>query len=145
MESTAERLFAEVDRQLAEVRASVEALATRSGVLVMLSALFAALVGVHLRQGGDAYFVAPLWAFGAAAVLGALILLPQLVLGPQSGHLQNWMTTRPRAALSALLAAKIVTLEANRRRLTTMIAIFYLQSGAVLVAVVLALVMAARG
>ena len=138
-----ERLFAEVDRQLVEVREQSTGLATRSGLLTSVTAVAAAVLLANLgrvKMGDVIAFV----ALGVAALAGVVTVIPGLELGPRAIYLARWAIEHPpQQALTALYDAKLFTLEANHRRLAFMTWTFCLQSVAVLVAVVLALTAAA--
>lgn len=138
-----DRMFAEVDRQLDLVRTQVDAVATRSGFLIATTAVVAAVLAARI-QTGKPYGVGALWALGIAGVLGTLTLVPMLRLGPQATELQRWGSVQePRARVGAVVElyhAKIMVLEGNRIRLSIMLAAFYLQTVAVVVAVVLTLI-----
>lgn len=139
-----DRLFAEVDRQLVEVREQSTGLATRSGLLISVTAVAAAVLLANLgrvKTGDVIAFV----ALGVAALAGVVTVIPGLELGPRAIYLARWAIEHPpQQALTALYEAKLLTLEANHRRLAFMTWTFCLQGVAVLVAVLLALTAAAR-
>lgn len=134
-----DRLHAEVDRQLGEVRSTCDGLATRSGLLITATGVGAALVAAHidkLRQG----LTPTLWALGLASVLGIAVLSPWLITGPVPTRLQAWMSGGASATTSSqLYDVKTTLLEANLQRLTVMRTFFSLQVLATTVAVGLAL------
>jgi len=137
-------MFAEVDRQLAEVRAACNDIAARSGILLSATGVGAALIASridHLKHG----VVSAMWALGLASVLGLATLISALVTGPRPTDLMGWATGPAVASVSALWGAKVTTLEANRDRLLIMTWGLRLQSVAVLVATALALTFTAVG
>jgi hypothetical protein len=140
--SSDDRLFAEVDRQLTEARMMADGLATRAGVLVSGSALVAGLLGTRLPMLQLGWAVAALVGLGIATVLGALVLVPGLVLGPMPVTLSAWLGQDPERSLKELYGAKVLALEGNATRLARMRVLFYFQTGSVVVAVGLAIVAA---
>ncbi|WP_426513993.1 hypothetical protein ACPPVO_27265 [Dactylosporangium sp. McL0621] len=143
MTSRLDHLLAEVDRQLGDVREQSAALAGRAGLL-----LAAGLVGaVVLAAAGDGGAVAVLLlvALVLAMVAGVGAVVPALAVGPGAGALKAWaVDDSAEDGLAALYAAKLLVLEANRRRLVFASLAVYGQAAAALVATVLALVLAAR-
>jgi hypothetical protein len=137
-----DRLFAEVDRQLAEVRTMADGLATRAGVLMSGSALVAGLLGTRLPMLQLGWAVAALVGLGIATVLGALVLVPNLVLGPMPVTLTGWLGQDAQRTLEELFGAKVLALEGNATRLARMRVLFYFQTGSVVVAIGLAIVAA---
>jgi hypothetical protein len=137
-----ELLFAEVDRQLADVREQAKALTTRAGLLISVSAVAATVVVANLQRvktGEILTFI----ALGAAAGLGVFTIVADISTGPDPVEVQGWITDEPDEAVKALYLAKLITLGGNLRRLARMTTAFYLQGVATLVAVGLALLVAA--
>jgi hypothetical protein len=147
--SLTDRLFSEVDRQLAEVRAFADGVATRAGLLVSASALTAGLLGSQLATIKDEWpAIAALVALGGATLFGIFVFAPGLTAGPAAAALGNWAgrtASAGAAATNELYSAKLIALEANRRRLTIMRVLFYLQSMAVVISVIFALLAAGMG
>jgi hypothetical protein len=134
-----DRLHAEVDRQLGEVRSACDGLATRAGLLITATGIGAAIVAARidkLRHG-----LAPtLWALGVATVLGIVVLSPWLKAGPVATRLQAWMSGGTSATTSnQLYDAKVALLEANLQRWTVMRVFFSLQILATLAVTAIAL------
>jgi hypothetical protein len=72
-----ELLFAEVDRQLADVREQAKALTTRAGLLISVSAVAATVVVANLQRvktGEILTFI----ALGAAAGLGVFTIVADI-------------------------------------------------------------------
>lgn len=141
MASRADRLHAEVDRQLTEVRSQADSLATRSGLLLSALAVGAAILGARIQRDGASGFTLSLIVFGAAALVALIPLLPNLLTGPDPSDLVSWSGTgmTETVANSALFQAKVEALRANRRHLTTMSVGLYLQMATSVGAVILAL------
>lgn len=134
-----DRLHAEIDRQLGEVRSACDGIATRSGLLITVTGVGAALVAARIDQLKDGLTPA-LWALGVATVFGIVVLSPWLKVGPVATMLQAWMSREASATTSnQLYDAKAVLLEANLQRLTVIRTFFSLQAVATFVAIALAL------
>jgi hypothetical protein len=89
--SLTDRLFSEVDRQLAEVRDFADGVATRAGLLVSASALTAGLLGSQLATIKDEWpAIAALVALGGATLFGIFVFAPGLTAGPAAAALGNW-------------------------------------------------------
>jgi hypothetical protein len=136
-----DRLHAEVDRQLAEVRAACDGLATRSGLLIAAAAAVAAILAARIQVGHhEVLLVLALVAFGVAVLTAAVTLMPSLRIGPLATSLASWASGRPTARTSALLYDdKIVILMANLNRLLVMRILFAIQAITVIAAAGLAL------
>lgn len=134
-----DRLHAEVDRQLSEIRAACDGIMVRSGLLISATGVGAAIVAArigHVKAG----LLGVLWALGIATVLGVVTMAPWLAIGPQPTYLQAWKSSGPSARSSSLLYdAKIVLLTANTNRLLVMRTFFAFQALAAVVAVGIAL------
>jgi len=125
-----DRLHAELDRQLAEVRAACDGLATRSGLLVAAIAAVALLLGPRIEPSRhEILLVATLIVFGIATVAAAVTLMPWLKVGPETVSLVSWMSGLASAATSSeLYTSKAVILTANLRRLVVMRTFFAIQA-----------------
>jgi hypothetical protein len=136
-----DRLHAEVDRQLAEVRAACDGLATRSGLLIASAAAVAAILAPRIVPGRhEILLVLALLAFGGAALAAAVTLMPSLTVGPLATSLASWAGRGPSERTSSLLYDdKIVILLANLSRLLTMRIFFTIQAMTTITAVGLAL------
>lgn len=87
-----DRLHAEVDRQLGEVRAACDGLATRSGLLITATGVVATLVAVRIGTSRhEVLLVLTVVALGLAALAGSATLVPWLKIGPASSSLAAWM------------------------------------------------------
>jgi hypothetical protein len=137
-----DRLFAEVERQLAEVRATADGLATRAGVLLTGTALAAGLLAARLATLRSGLIVGAMIALGVATLAGGTVLVPYLKLGSTAATLRGWFDEPATPTIKALYVAKVGALEANLRRLTVMRVFFYTQGVAVVVAIVLTIVAA---
>lgn len=139
-----DRLHAEVDRQLDEIRAGCDSLAMRAGLLITAAGVGAAIIAARIDKLG-AGLVPALWALGVATVAGALTLSPWLKLGPVAISLQAWKSGGASSRTSNLLYdAKVALLWANSQRLIAMRALFALQTVATVVAIGVALWYSAR-
>jgi hypothetical protein len=138
-------LRAEVDRQLAEVRAGCDGLATRAGILVAADSLAAAIVAPRVQADlHQSLLVLMLVAFGLSVVAGAVTLAPWLKVGPIATSLAGWLGAVATPTTSALLYdSKLAILMANLSRLLTMRIFFAIQALTTIIAVGLALSYAA--
>lgn len=125
MASLADRLFDEVDRQLADVRAAAEAIAVRAAGGTALVALAAGLIAARIQQGKDQGLVPSLVALCLAVVIGFAVLVPQLAVAPGPEDFNDWRQLPPADALSDLLETKLLLLAANQARLAVMRWLFY--------------------
>jgi hypothetical protein len=139
-----DRLFEEVNRQLAESQARATSLATRAGLVLSAGAVAVGVLaaGLPKAQGG---IVVAFAVLGVAIVAGIVVLLPDLPNGPSSTQLTGWSSNDldAQVAVGALYLAKVGMLEAILRRLTLITYAFYLEAVTVTAAVVIALVVAA--
>lgn len=145
MADRTDRMFDEVDRQLAVVAAQSEALVTRSGILFSAAAIGATVLAArfdHLRYG----LAASLWTLGISLILGFAVLIPGLARGPGVASLTSWsLDTDEPASISKLYQAKIETLDTNTRSVVRMSVLFYLQMAAAVVSAVVALIVVGTG
>ena len=150
-----DRLHAELDRQLAEVRAACDGLATRSGLLVAAISAIALLLGPRIDPARHlVLLVVTSVVLGLAMVAAGVTLGPWLSMGPDRALLVEWADTaafeafqgsegstaqggRPRP--SALYSAKVVILGGNLGRLAVMRWSFVSQAALTIVTVGLAL------
>jgi hypothetical protein len=135
-------LHAELDRQLSEVRAACDGLATRAGLLVAalaaVAAVFAPRIDPHRYQILLVFTVA---ALGIATLTAIVTLVPWLKPGPERTLLASWMSGGASARTSALLYdAKLLVLGSNLDRWLKMRTYFGVQGIATAIAVALALV-----
>lgn len=136
-----DRLHAEVDRQLAEVRAACDGLATRSGLLIAAMGVGAAIIVPRISGGHhEVLLVLTLVAVGVAALSGAAVLMPSLTVGPLAASLQGWMSGGSSSTTSnRLYDSKVVILASNLDRWLVMRILFAIQAITTIVAVGLAL------
>src|ERR1700759_5110959 len=98
-----ERLHAELDRQLAEVRAACDGLATRSGLLVAATAAVAAVLAPRIEPARHLILlVLTAVALAVAIVTAVITLMPSLIAGPQRTYLSGWIE-KPSAKTSRQL------------------------------------------
>ena len=137
-----DRLHAELDRQLSEVRAACDGLATRSGLLLAAISAIALLLGPRIDPAHHLIvLVLALVAFGLAAVGAGVTLMPWLKLGPEFESLVRWQSAGATPTTSSeLYASKSSILDANRTRLVIMRVSFMAQAVATVVAIGVALV-----
>lgn len=135
-----DRLHAELDRQLEEVRAACDGLATRSGLLIAAIAAVAAVLAPRIdpKHHWDV-LVGTAIALGISTVAGTSVLMPWLRIGPVTEVLQDWINTASAQTSSQLFLAKNTILGANQRRMTVIRTLFTIQAIATIVAVGLAL------
>lgn len=135
-----DRLHAELDRQLAEVRAACDGLATRSGLLAaiaVVTGVFAPRIDTHRHE---ILLVLTAVALGIATVAAIVTLMPWLKIGPLTMWLTAWMSAGPKPATSSqLYDSKTVILAANMNRLLAMKIFFSAQAIATGCAIGLAL------
>lgn len=124
-----ERLYAELDRQLAEVRASCDGLASRSGLLVAAIAAVAAIVAPRISSAHHVpLLILTLVAMFIATVAGAVTLMPWLKIGPVATSLAAWIVSPSGVASRQLYDSKAVILSANLNRLLVMRVFFAIQA-----------------
>lgn len=135
-----DRLHAELDRQLAEVRTACDGLATRSGLLIAAIAAVAAVFAPRIdpQHHWDLLLVTAI-VLGVATLAGAAVLMPWLTIGPVTEVLQDWINTASAQTSSQLYLAKNTILGANQSRLVLMRTLFTIQAIVTIVAVGLAL------
>lgn len=136
-----DRLHAELDRQLAEVRTACDGLATRSGLLVATIAAVAAVFAPRINPAHhEILLVLTAVALGVAAAAAIVTLMPWLRVGPVVVSLADWMSGGASARTSReLYTSKAVILGANLNRLLAMRIFFATQAIATACAVGLAL------
>jgi hypothetical protein len=140
-----DRMFDEVDRQLEFVRAQAEGLATRAGILFSVAAVATAVLAARIDELKHGLVIS-LWTLGLAILLGVAVLIPLLARGPGITNLSAWALEQDESvALSKLYAAKTLTLDGNRARVTVMTVLFYLQAAAAVASVGIALVVVGQG
>jgi len=134
-----DRLHAELDRQLAEVRAACDGLATRSGLLVAAIAAVAAVLAPRINPARhEILLVLTAVALGVATLTAAVTLMPWLKVGPDRTSLVLWMSGGASKSRE-LYISKAVILGANLNRLLVMRSSFALQAVTTICAVGLAL------
>lgn len=136
-----DRLYGEIDRQLAEVRAGCESLATRSGLLIAATGVGTAILAGHIDNGHhEVLLVMTLAALGIATLSGAAALMPSLKVGPLVASLAGWTGGTPSSTTSNLLYdSKIVILTSNLNRWLVMRVLFAIQAITTITAIGLAL------
>jgi hypothetical protein len=135
-----ELLHAELDRQLSEVRAACDGLATRSGLLVAAIAAVAAVLAPRVDPSRhEILLVLTAVALGLATLAGTASLMPWLQIGPATVVLQHWISNASAATSSQLYLSKNAILDANQRRLLQMRILFTIQAIATICSVGLAL------
>jgi hypothetical protein len=135
-----EYLLAEVDRQLEEVREQALALATRAGLVLGAVVVATALLGAGMARISPDELTNVYWFIGIAGIAAIVALAPGLKVGPDPISLNRWRLAAPEQAIERLLDSKMILVGANRSRLTIMTYAFYIESGAVIVALIMALV-----
>ena len=136
-------LFTEVDRQLVQTQQHANTQAQRSGLVVSITALAAAVFVSELERVKTGEVLA-LLLFGIALVSSLGALLPSLTVGPNPASLTRWATSTPAAqAVTMLYDAKVDLIGAHVRRLAIMSYVFYLQVVTALGAVIVAIVVTA--
>jgi hypothetical protein len=137
-----DRLHAELDRQLAEVRAACDGLATRSGLLVAAIAAVAAVFAPRINPAHhEILLVLTAVALGLATLAAIVTLMPWLRVGPLTMSLASWMSGGASGKTSSeLYTSKAVILGGNLNRLLVMRVCFTVQAIATVCAVGLALV-----
>jgi hypothetical protein len=144
-----DRLHAEVDRELDQIRSSCEGLATRSGLLITATGIAVPIVAARLTittvNKLQPVLAGALLALGIATLLGILTLLPSLTTGPRASSLQLWMSigSSPRTS-SLLYDAKVALVKGGALRVAVMQAFFRLQALTTVTALALGLWYSAR-
>jgi hypothetical protein len=136
-----DRLHAELDRQLAEVRAASDGVATRSGLLVAAISAAALLLGPRINPAHhQILLVVTSVVLGVATVCAVVTLVPWLKTGPDRGLLEKWMSRGASDKTSRkLYTSKATILGGNLERLGTMRIFFVIQGVATISGVGLAL------
>jgi hypothetical protein len=136
-----DRLHAEIDRQLAEVRAACDGLATRAGLLIAATGVGAAIIAARISAGHhEVLLVFTLAALGVATFSGAAALMPSLRIGPLVSSLQRWMSGGSSSMTSSeLYDSKLVILTSNVDRVRVMRVLLGIQAITTITAVGLAL------
>jgi hypothetical protein len=135
-----DRLHAEIDRQLTEVRAAFDGLTARAGLLIAAGGVGAAIVASRIQAGRhESLLIVTAIAFGVATVAGAVTLMPWLRTGPVAIYLVRWLGQSSPRTTSLLYDSKIAILTSNMNRLLVMKVFFALQAVATITAVGLAL------
>ena len=113
-----ERLHAEVDRQLAEVRTECDGLAARAATLLTATGIAAAFVTPRIdKKHPPPGLVGALSALAVATVLGIITLSPWLRTGPRTSSLRRWKLAGPSPRTSSLLYDfKVALLDGNAVR-----------------------------
>jgi hypothetical protein len=124
-----DRLHAELDRQLAEVRAACDGVATRSGLLVAAISVAGLLLGPRINPAHHVVLLVVTAVALAAATLAAIAtLMPWLKTGPDRALLQKWMSEGSSGKTSRkLYTSKAAILGSNLDRLATMRTFFAIQ------------------
>jgi hypothetical protein len=135
-----EHLHAELDRQLAEVRASCDGLATRSGLLVAATAAVTAVLGPRIDPARHVILlVLTAVALAIAIVTAVITLMPQLKEGPERIKLAGWIKKPSAETSQQLYDAKLIILSGNQDYLIKMRTLFATQAVATVCAAGLAL------
>jgi hypothetical protein len=135
-----DRLHAEVDRQLGEVRAACDGLATRSGLLIAGAAAVAAILAPRVQAGHhEVLLVLALVAFGVATIAAAVTLMPWLKIGALPTSLARWGSRATVESSAQLYDGKVMILMSNLSRLQAMRIFFAIQAITTIAAVGLAL------
>jgi len=134
-------LHAELDRQLTEVRAACDGVATRSGLLVAAISAAALLLGPRIDPAHHVILlVVTALMLGIATLCAVATLVPWLKTGPDRGLLEKWMSKGSSEKTSRkLYTSKATILGGNLDRLTTMRIFFAVQGITTILAVGLAL------
>lgn len=137
-----DRLHAEVDRQLGELRSDCDGLAARAGLLLTATGIVASIVAARFDKVPKLRptLAGALLALGIAVTLGILTVVPWLRIAPRASFLQRWMSVVPSPRTSSLLYdAKVALLAGGVVRLFVMRTFFMLQALATIIAIVLGL------
>jgi hypothetical protein len=128
-----ESVLLELDRQLAAQRTQVDALATRSGVMLAVLALLAGALPTAYPKGGSGPPVALLWLLGIGAVAGVLVLMAgRISSGPSPVELARVVDV-PNTEM--MLNAKLLATQANRSAITRTETLFYVMAASTVIAV----------
>jgi len=101
-------LFAELDRQLNQAQQHANTQAQRSGLVVTVTALAAAVFASELDKVKTGEVIA-LMLFAIAMVVSIFALIPALASGPDPAKLSSWAVSSPaKQAVAALYDAKVL-------------------------------------
>jgi transposase-like protein len=132
-------IVAEVDRQLADVRAAAGELATRASLLLAGIGVAAAVIAGH--GSAEPYSRIALWSLIAASAPSVITLGPSNILaGGNPDYLATLVTRDKEHSVRVMLNIKLVVLSANRNRITVMTIFFWIQSIAVTTAIIFAVI-----
>jgi hypothetical protein len=137
-----DKLHAEVDRQLGEIRSDCDGLAARAGVLLTATGIVATIVAARFDKVPKLRptLAAALLALGIATALGILTVVPWLRIAPRGSLLQRWMSVGSSPRTSGLLYdTKVALLAGGVVRLLVMRTFFVLQALATIITLVLGL------
>jgi hypothetical protein len=108
-------LHAELDRQLSEVRAACDGLATRSDVLLAAIAAVAAVFAPRINPAHhEILLVLTAVSLGIATVASIVTLMPWLKIGPLTQSLTDWMSGGPKAGLLERSRSELIWLRSLR-------------------------------
>jgi hypothetical protein len=134
----------EIDRQLLEVRAAADGLATKAGLLIAAAGVAAAVLAPAIHPGDNGLLLdLTVLALAASLLAGVTAVMPWLQLGPRAAWLIDALVTPTQRTTDLLNDSKAVILVANHVRLRTMRRAFTLQAFATAMAAALALSYAA--
>jgi hypothetical protein len=137
-------LLDEINRQLLDLRAAADGLATKAGILFAASGIAAAVLAPTAHPGHhQPLLIGALATLVASLIAGVIALMPWIQLGGSKWLITAMNAPTPRTT-AFLDDSKALVLDANYTRLRTMRAAFTAQAVTALVAAGLALSYAAR-
>jgi hypothetical protein len=134
-------LYDELNRQLAEARATADGLATRSGLLLAADGIGGAILAPSIHAGQhQSLLVLTLAAFAVAVIAGGLSLMPALKIGPRQTFLARAIVQPTPTTSSVLYDSKLGILDSNLRRVLVMQVFLGTQAATTLISLALALI-----
>jgi hypothetical protein len=109
-----DRIYAEIDRQLAEVRAACDGFATRAGLLIAATGIGASIFGARIGKAHSGHLLLPAFiALAVAALSGICTVIPWLKIGVVTSELEAWaLPSQSGAPLLPVAAAHVPPLPA---------------------------------
>jgi hypothetical protein len=144
MTADLDAILGEIDRQLLDIRAAADGIATRAGLLFAAAGVAAAVLAPAVQPGHvRVLLIAALAVLAASLLAGVLAVMPWLQLGLGASWLTSALGHPTRRTTSMLHDGKAIILAGNYDRLRNMRVAFTVQAFATIIAAGLALSYAA--
>jgi hypothetical protein len=134
----------EIDRQLLDVRAAADGLATKAGLLFAAAGVAAAVLAPAVHPGHyQALLILAVAGLALSLLAGVIAVMPWIQMGPKTSWLISSLGSPTPRTTSLIQDSKATILDGNYSRLTTMRVAFTIQAFATVVSAGLALSYAA--